>query len=40
MSEDGPMTDAAVGKAAGKLKVEADLKKTYANELAINAWVS
>ena len=37
MPDDGPATVAAVEKAAGKLKVDVDLKKTYTNEFVINA---
>jgi NitT/TauT family transport system substrate-binding protein len=37
MPDDGPATVAAVEKAAGKLKVDVDLKTTYTNEFVINA---
>ena len=37
MPDDGPATVAAVEKAAGKLKVDVDLSKTYTNEFVIAA---
>jgi NitT/TauT family transport system substrate-binding protein len=37
MPDDGPKTVADVEKAAGKLKVEVDLKKTYTNDFVIAA---